>query len=527
MAASDAIVQSKIVQLLEDANKDAEDVKIIRIYNEIKKLGKIEKLWTRRRYHAKSVGVHRANRGGYMCSGVMANEVGETVNAVGFDWKVCEDATAFEENDNRSNEKEFLKLVDSDELLARYKPGDIEISSVGCTHFNQYIAAVVDRRPTPSEKLGVDGHHSQEMLVGKEPETREIYDDGLYWDVWFKRAELLYPTLPDVAQRALNAKYSAQQEEHCFHHYQRAVKVLNTPACKQSQDPRAYALRDILKSKPKNAEDCPAIVEFARVWGCQVEHVMRFIRSFMPVGRIVPASVWSAMSKLKIEPEHFSPHFLNSVLMFLAASPASKCPAKVARWITVSDIATLEKDPRLSNMVKAEQIIKTGFELAQTFNLSAKDETSLVSNLRTTLVAKVFDKIDNLTKKTMEAIATEFYNDALEKKRTEEVVPNPFCVFGPQQQTAAQVPATRSAPVSVVEYSNAGEAMGVACASILARGFLENGFAKNAGGAPFRCSNRLVIRSSPKLPMNGTIFNVLGDWHTTFESRQSMTGSRA
>ena len=174
----------KIVQLIAES-EGSDAAQIVAVYKQTKAIGKADKLWEMKKLHPKQVGVHKANRGGYMCSGVAANCVGETVCTVGYDADVHSDATAFENEVDHSSIKSFLKVQENDEHLARYVESDIDANSVACSHFNQFLAAAIDCRPTPSisEKIQLDGKLSKDVCCAHNPAMDDAFE-GLEWCVW-------------------------------------------------------------------------------------------------------------------------------------------------------------------------------------------------------------------------------------------------------------------------------------------------------------------------------------------------------
>ena len=161
----------------------------------------------------------------------------DTVDAVGYDPSCHSDATAFEEGPQRLNEKQCVPLSESDESLKTFKYGDIEAASVACTHFTQAIAAVEARIPWDNQNIAIDGCLSQEKMISRYTDMAGLFGEqgGLVYTVWKAAAEDLYPQRPNLAQRALHAKFAAQQQERWPTAYQRAVKVLNSEIAKTIQ----------------------------------------------------------------------------------------------------------------------------------------------------------------------------------------------------------------------------------------------------------------------------------------------------
>ena len=478
-----------MVKLIADLDH-SNHAQVVRAYKELKLIGQKDKLWEMKRVHPKKVAVSKHNRGGFICSGIASHQVGETVMNVGYDPEVHKDATAFEAEDDGSSIQSFIALICNDEYLARYEAEDIEIVSVGSSHFNQFLAAAIDGRPTPSThtQIQINNHLNKDVCMAHAPDMGEAFE-GMTWCVWKKVSAVLYPQLPDIAQRALNAKYAAQQEEHNFHHYQRANLIMASNACKESGNENEYVLRDIVKSSPKNVDDVPSVVDFACKYGgapAMVEPVMKFIRGgFMPPGRVVPGRVWKAMSKCQFAPADMCPLFMNSVLMFLAASPPSKCPGNVATWISVGDLTALQS-AKLQDMKQAEEVIQTGMRLSRSMKLTSADDTKLLGSLRTGLVAKVLDKIEPLSKKPFYQHGAEFFDKAMKVAHVKSVK-CPWKAASPEEN-----PSQKGNISTVVQYNDNAEAVGLGKQSVLARGFEIGGCAKakDSAGPPHPLQGR-------------------------------------
>ena len=313
----------EIVQLLVQVKEDIDD-NIVSTFNEIKTLGQQDKLLYKRRVPIPSVGVHRFNRDGSMISGQESMKILDEVCSVGVDLDLLKDAMSFEEPPSRVNETAFIQKCKNDPRLpSNIMPGQIEVSSAACSHFNQALHCVLEGKAHNNEAICIDGHLSKAKIIAKHPLLGPIFDEGLEWCVWKSEAERMYPSLPDVAQRALNAKFSVQQGQDCFQLYGRAVALLgNSPIA----DNASYAIRDITKANPKCINDVPHIVASARKYGGTLscgfaDQLLDFCSAFKIPGRTVPGLVWKAIAETKFAADDLCPHFMTSVLMAIAASP--------------------------------------------------------------------------------------------------------------------------------------------------------------------------------------------------------------
>ena len=121
-----------------------EGARIVPIYKQILECGFKYNMVYKRRVLPKKVGVHRRNRDGAMVNGSEALRLWDQVDVIGVDPDLFKDATAFEEPSHRPNEIEFLKLCQTDDCLRKYTAGEVEVSAVACTHWNQALAAADD-----------------------------------------------------------------------------------------------------------------------------------------------------------------------------------------------------------------------------------------------------------------------------------------------------------------------------------------------------------------------------------------------
>lgn len=91
------------------------------------------------------MGIHPKNRGGKKMQASTMQKKGHKIWSVGFVNQLCgpDRAVAFE-NDPLSNHCEdwTIKTTSGNKMFAQYKPGTVRGGSVGCSHLNQWLAAV-------------------------------------------------------------------------------------------------------------------------------------------------------------------------------------------------------------------------------------------------------------------------------------------------------------------------------------------------------------------------------------------------
>ena len=118
---------------------DHEGARIVSDYAEIVAMGLKCGLLYKRILLPNQVGVHRKNRDGAMVCGRESSQIWDELDRVGVAPDLYKDATSFEEPLNRENEIMFIKRCEGDDFLPIPNPGDIQVSSVACSHWNQAL----------------------------------------------------------------------------------------------------------------------------------------------------------------------------------------------------------------------------------------------------------------------------------------------------------------------------------------------------------------------------------------------------
>ena len=263
-----------------------------------------------------------------------------------------------------------------------------------------------------NERLTIDGKLSVAKIVSQHPTLAELFEEGLDFYVWKAEAEVEFPELPDLAQRALNAKYSVQQGQDIFQVFLRAVACWQSGVVDGKADKSLWIVRDIMKANPKcTPAECESMVEIARKFGgsspTMISQVRLFLSTFKQPGQTVPAATLKAMANLKLAPEEMCPLFMSSILMLLASAPL--------HVITGGDIKSImsKKDSKIPTMQLVEPMIKSMIDLSETMDVPSDVAAKIVGEFRTTLVLKFFQKVKKLDDDTFEVLASKVFSKML------------------------------------------------------------------------------------------------------------------
>ena len=458
----------KIVDLLQQG-KDRSDTAIVSLYNVIKQLAIADKIIYQRRVPTGSIGVYRDNRDGTMVSGQEALKVLDDVCSVGIDLDLIKDATAFEEPASRVNEKAFLRKCENDHRLpSEMVEGCIEISSVSCTHFTQAMNMIIEGKPHNNKKLCVEGFLSKPRIAKSHPLLEPILEQGMTFWIWKAAADTTYPGLADLAQRALNAKFSVQQGQDCFQMFCRAVTRLNSAT---GSDKVQMTCKDIIKANPKCANEVVHIVEMARKYGGKgsyADQLADFCSAFKVPGRSVASSTWKALAEMKFPSAELCPLFMISVLMALAAAPTSN-------FITSADVKKLVSAKK-EDMKECEGIIKLALRLCDDNQVPTSIAIAHLGKMRTNIVFKLFEKgVNQIENSTYTNIAGDFFE--LLKAETTINVANPWqtspSAIAPKESEPKRS-ASMDASDEKIDYDDDGQALNIHAMLMRKKGFAPN-----------------------------------------------------
>lgn len=154
--------------------------------------------------------VHPDNRSKLGVNPFNAHRVGAYIKRVGGDLRLLAGATAFELSalePLRSQQVAFNKrLVErSSGMLAPVSGGERYLS-VGCGHTAQFAKAVLAQCRTPQASLqDATGRLNLQHIAQGDPALLSMCSKGWTWVILPWQVEATWPSLPDLAQRALNA----------------------------------------------------------------------------------------------------------------------------------------------------------------------------------------------------------------------------------------------------------------------------------------------------------------------------------
>ena len=274
----------------------------------------------------------------------------------------------------------------------------------------------------PNERLTIDGKSSVHKIVDGHRLLKDIFVNGMEWFVWKGEAEVAFPSLPDIAQRALNAKYSVQQGQDVFQVLLRSMGAWTSGMADCKNDPSNFITKDIWKANPKcSLSDVKACVEIARKFGGSdntiIEQLRVFLGAYKQADRTVATNILESMAALKLAPHEMCPNFIASIFMTLASAPKDN-------MITGAEIKTIDKNKNIPDVTLTEEITKSMIVIANRMGVAQHIATKELGEFRSATVLKFFKKSKPLKQVSVESMASKCYTALLKHATTK--VENPW-----------------------------------------------------------------------------------------------------
>ena len=244
------------------------------------------------------VGIHPANRDGYGVSATEVHELGFEIVDMGWSWLACSHAVCIEADTNGDIAKYSAELKNNSEGLAKCDMQEIRYGSLSCSHTNQFLCCVLAGVPSDIEDLCHDGRMSQGMLSSADIEFGKALTGGLSWIVLKKEVQVMYPTLPDLIQKARNDPGRAQRQEgevQILLRISTLAKRNSTVKDGETTVDWEAVRKALLKRRLAEPEEAPHLVNFVQKWGgglnsVFVKDLKEFHKTFVPSGRIIPGA---------------------------------------------------------------------------------------------------------------------------------------------------------------------------------------------------------------------------------------------
>ena len=154
--------------------------------------------------------VHPSNRCKLGLNAYNCHHNGANMVKVGADRKELHNAFAIElarQPKEREAQVAFnQQLVDAANGLLAQVTGNERVASVGCGHMAAFTkAAIIGTRTSEASLQDVNGNLALASFIASDSELQAMIKEGWEWTVFKAECEEMWPMLPDLLQRGLNA----------------------------------------------------------------------------------------------------------------------------------------------------------------------------------------------------------------------------------------------------------------------------------------------------------------------------------
>ena len=240
----------RIVALLEDASSMADGLGIVSIVDAIIGLLMVSGLAYSMFLPPRSVGVHTSNRYGVGVIASKIHKLGVSIVRMGWSYAACSLAVCMEDDDSKSFATFTVRMQSGSQLFGKCQDNEIRYGSLSNSHTNQFLVCVTDGAPCSDESISVDGYMNKDKILAKCPSIATALEQGLKWTVLDKKVGMLYPSFPNLVQRARQAVAQQQNVKSKFE-VMGQIQMLSTGTMTDDGTPAwDKILRVVLQSEP-------------------------------------------------------------------------------------------------------------------------------------------------------------------------------------------------------------------------------------------------------------------------------------
>ena len=476
----------EIMILLEHAEKAPDMAAIVTIEQQIIVLLVAAGLaWTGQRIHHKHVGIHKCNRHGFGVSWSRFHRLGAKIWRLGFSWGAASQVICFEDDDDKSNATFTVERQAAAEGYGKQLVHEIKYGAVGGNHLNQLNVAIDSGVPTGFACLADDkGNMCKAKIDARDPFWKDALEHGLKnWTVIHKDVAKLYPTLPNLIQRARNAVSQNASGESVIEMLLEIMAIASEMEAKTGAAPNWGTLQNIvLQSEPPFAEHIPVMCNWVIKYGQHsLNTLCEFVTVCVPSDREISPQILGAVTKWPTEvtgkQNSLLPELALAVLMAEYNCPADKVDNGMCNMMKPSKVATLANQKK-ELMGPANDLLLQFKGWIENLHLDTKWKTAYVG--------KGYCLVARMLLET--SVPEELQGAALESglhKIAEEVLglhtscfstakpsdaDNPWEDFAPDSQPSAADSSQPAPGAKMISY-NEGSAEGLEKRVLVARGF--------------------------------------------------------
>ena len=326
------------------AKADGHDAKIVKDFDVMKGLmvkygaAEIQTL------PPKLVGVHPDNRDRTRMHAAEMTSKGSKIVSVGASRELCGPNRAWcvQDSDSRKSDHSTVMVAESSDAFASPSPS-IAYGSVGCSHWNQFLCAVNQARPTTAENLkDKTGHINKTKIFDEDAIFAALATGGLDWHVIKSGFVAKYGQVPRLFSKALNAEHNIAIGG-TWDQQLSSICSIAQLLLEHGDIPWEQVTKHIASSQGPHVSDLLLHLQFVKKngGGSSLFHMLdtlEFLTLRMPAGRKVSGHWVKMLTTIPMSTDFAVARLVHAIFKCHACCADDACEESLARHVSVPEL---------------------------------------------------------------------------------------------------------------------------------------------------------------------------------------------
>ncbi len=293
------------------------------------------------------MGIHEDNRDRKLMSAGEMSSKGAKIVAVGASVDLCGPLRAWcsQDNEPRDAYRWTKKTAATSDAFAE-PSANIAYGSMGCSHWNQFLNAVNQARPTQIDSLKDQHGRINRTKIFDEDETfRKLAATGLTWNVIKCGFVSRFPMVPRLFSKALNAEHNIAIGET----WDQQLSSICSSAALLSEDgdiPWERVKRQIASSQGSHLSDLPQHISFIKKYGggvklALIQDSLAYLNLRMPAGRKVSGYWIQKLTQIPITTELAVPLLVHAIFKMHVCCHELDCDDHLSRYVSEGELKSV------------------------------------------------------------------------------------------------------------------------------------------------------------------------------------------
>ena len=344
------------------------------------------------------VGIFPDNRDRKLMHAVEMASKGCKIVQVGASRDLCGPLRAWcvQDSEARESYNWTVKTAASSDAFA-VPSASVAYGSVGCSHFNQFLCAVNQARPTNMEFLKDKvGNINKNKIFNEDHTFASLATSGLDWYVLKRGFVAKYEHVPRLFSKALNAEHNIAVGETWDQQFSSICASAQLMVDGDGDVPWPQVTKHIASSQGPHVADLPVHVQFIKKYGggASLSYVLDTLAYFnlrMPAGRKVSGHWIKLLTSIPLTTDFAVPRLVHAIFKCHACCDDSDCEDSLARKVTVPEMKGVF-GKGATKALQAEQVLG---RMKKVFDETNRSTTLEYGDLSIKIAEAVLGKTDD------------------------------------------------------------------------------------------------------------------------------------